>query len=211
MGEAPYILALDIATRTGVCEGRADAPPRFYTKTFAESGDEHEEAFERGLRWIAERLQVDRPDVIVVEAPVNPAAFMGRVDEETGRLGLSSNPATTIRLMGLWAVMAAAAKVKGIRYKRYNVQSARKTFIGAGNLKGAEAKRRAFEMCRLLGWSPNNRDESDAGCIFYSAASEFAPHHAPAVTPMMWNKVATKIGGVDVGSPDPWIAGMRAR
>lgn len=202
MPDAPNILALDIASTTGVCEGRVGFAPRFYTMQFARRGDEHEDAFERALRWIAERLRVDKPDAIFVEAPINPAAFMGRVDPETGRLGLSTNPDTTIRLMGLWAVLAAAAKVKGVRYRRVNVNSARKAFIGAGNLKGAEAKRRCFEMCKTIGWAPENRDESDAGCVFYWGACQIAPNLAPVITPMMQNRVATTIGGVDIGDAE---------
>ena len=66
MSNAPLVLALDIATVTGVCEGRAGEAPRMYTMRFGNPGDEHEDAFERALRWIAERLQVDRPDAIFV-------------------------------------------------------------------------------------------------------------------------------------------------
>lgn len=196
---APMILSLDIATKTGVCEGRAGEAPRFYSLTFAQDGDDHEDAFMRALRWIAERLHVDKPDAVYVEAPVNPAAFIGRYNEETGRVGMSTNPDTTIRLMGLWAVIAAAAKVKGIKYRRVNVQTARKSFIGAGNLKGAEAKRRGFEMCKLLGWTPKNRDESDAACIHFHAMTLEAPYLAPVITPMMQSKIAMRIGGVDMG------------
>ncbi len=198
-GNPPLILALDIATKTGVCEGRVGEAPRFYSLRFARDGEDHEEAFARALRWIVERFQVDRPDAVCVEAPVNPAPIMGRVDPETGRLGLSTNPDTTIRLMGLWAVLAAAAKVKGVRYFRVHVQTARKAFVGAGNLKGPEGKRRSFEMCKAIGWGPNNRDESDAGCVFYWAACQLAPNLAPVITPMLQHRVATTIGGVDIG------------
>ena len=196
---APYILALDIASVTGVCEGRAGSAPQFYTMRFARDGDEHEEAFARALKWIAERLQVDRPDAIFVEAPINPGAFVGRYDEEKGRVAMTTNPETTIRLMGLWAIMAAAAKVKGIRYSRVNVQSARKDFIGHGNLRGAEAKRRCFEICKLLGWEPKNRDEADAACVWHAACLKLAPHSAAIITPMMQARVASTVNGVDIG------------
>ena len=201
----PLILALDIATTTGVCEGRAGDVPKFYTVKFAKEGDEHEDAFERALRWIADRLAVNRPDVIVVEAPINPAAFLGKYDEETGRMGMTSNPETTIRLMGLWATIAAAAKVKGITYRRARVQTVRKSFLGHGNLKGAEAKRRAMEMCKLLGWSPNNRDESDAGCVWFWTCQHFAPRLAPIITPMMQASVANTIAGVEVDDAEAFF------
>ena len=31
---------------------------------------------------------------------------------------MRTNPDTTIRLMGLWAIVAAAVKVRGVRYER---------------------------------------------------------------------------------------------
>lgn len=206
---APYILALDIATVTGVCEGRAGEAPIFYTEKFARPGDEHEDVFARGLTWIAERLQVSNPNAVFVEAPINPAAFMGEYDEKKGRVAMTTNPDTTIRLMCLWGILAAAVKVKSkylvdagkppIIYRRVHVGTARKAFIGVGNLKGAEAKRRAFEMCKALGWSPNNRDESDAAAVWNFGVAQLAPRLAPIITPMLQAKIATTIAGVDVG------------
>jgi hypothetical protein len=198
---APYILALDIATKTGVCEGRAGETPRMYSVQFGKPGDEHEDAFERALRWVAERLQVSRPDAIFVEAPINPGAFVGRYDEERGKVTMTTNPDTTIRLMGLWAVLAAAVRLKGIRYERVNVQTARKLFIGVGNLKGQEAKRRCYDLCTLLGWDPSNRDESDSACVWNWGVTKIAPRLAPVITPMMHAKVATTVAGVDTAAP----------
>ena len=216
MTDAPYILALDIATTTGVCEGRSGEIPRMYTMRFGNPGDDHEEVFARALRWIAERLLVDRPDAIYVEAPVNPGAFVGRYDEEKGRVAMTTNPETTIRLMGLWAIMAAAAKVKGIRYGRVHVQTARKLFIGAGNLRGVEAKRRCFELCKLLGWDAHNRDESDSACVWNWGVAQVAPNLAPIVTPMMQASIANRIGGVEIEDADalfraPKVKAGRAR
>jgi hypothetical protein len=206
---APYVMALDIATATGVCEGRAGEAPHFYTMRFARPDDEHEDVFERALRWIAERLQVSKPDAIFCEAPISPGAFIGKYDEAKGKVAMTTNPDTTIRLMGLWAVISAAAKVKGIRYRRVHVGTARKAFIGVGNLKGAEAKRRGFEMCKALGWSPNNRDESDAACVWNFGVSQIAPRLAPIITPMLQAKCATTISGVQIDDPESFFKKAR--
>ena len=127
-------------------------------------GDDHEEAFCRALRWIGRRLTSEtepRPAAVFVEAPVNPGAFIGKYDPVKRKVTMTTNPDTTIRLMGLWAVMAASVKVSGIRYERVDVRTARAEFLGDGGLKRDEAKRRAFEMCKLLGWSPQNRDDKN--------------------------------------------------
>ena len=196
---APYLLSLDIATSTGVAEGRVGEAPRFETLRFGKDGEEHEEAFCRCLRWIANRLAAEpRPDAVAVEEPVNPGAFIGKYNPVKRKVEMTTNPETTIRLMGLWAIIAAAVKIKGIRYVPIDVRTARKDFLGNGGLKRDEAKRRAFEMCKLLGWSPSNRDEGDAGCIHYYGSVLLAPRLAPVVTPMMWGKVATTIAGVEL-------------
>ena len=199
MAVAPYLLSIDVATTTGVCEGRVGQPPCFETLRFGRDGDDHEEAFCRALRWIAVRLDSEpRPDAVFVEEPVNPGAFIGKYNPAKGKVDLTTNPATTIRLVGLWAVIAAAVMVKGIRYQPIDVRTARAEFLGNGGLKRDEAKRRAFEMCKLLGWSPSNRDEGDAGCVHYYGSIILAPRLAPVVTPMMWGKVATTIAGVEI-------------
>jgi hypothetical protein len=218
--KAPYVLAIDIATVTGICEGRAGEVPIFYTQRFGRPGDEHEDVFEQGLTWIAERLQISNPDAVFVEAPVNPAAFMGKYDEEKGRVAMTTNPDTTIRLMCLWGIIAAGVKTKSthlvsagkppILYRRVHVGTARKLFIGAGNLKGPEAKRRGFEMCKALGWSPSNRDESDAACVWNFGVAQVAPRLAPIITPMMQAKCAVMIGGVRIDDPAALFKKARA-
>jgi hypothetical protein len=199
----PLLLSLDIASSTGICEGRVGEPPRFETLRFGRDGDDHEEVFCRALRWIAGRLTDDpRPDAVFVEAPVNPGAFVGEYDPVVRKVRMRTNPDTTIRLMGLWAIVAAAVKVRGVRYERVDVRTARAEFLGDGGLKRDEAKRRAFEMCKLLGWSPANRDEGDAGCVHYYGSVILAPRLAPVVTPMMHMKVATTVAGVDLKGDD---------
>lgn len=209
---APYVLALDLATVTGVCEGRAGEIPRFYSQRFGKDGDEHEDAFERGLRWIVERFKVGGVDAVFIEAAINPGAFVGEYDKERGKVKMTTNPETTIRLMGLWAIMAAAARVKRIRYRRVHVQTARKAFIGHGNLRGPEAKRRCFEMSKLLGWAPNTRDESDAACIWTFGVTQMAPNLAPIITPMMQSRIATTVAGVQIDDPSSLFkkAGVRS-
>ena len=79
---------MDIASSTGVCEGRVGEPPCFETLRFGRDGDDHEEAFCRALRWIAGRLTDEpRPDAVFVEAPVNPGAFIGEYDPAKRKVG----------------------------------------------------------------------------------------------------------------------------
>ena len=197
---APRILALDLATKTGVAVGCAGENPMFSTVTFANDGDDHEDVFERALRWFAEYVQVDKPDAIYLEAPLNLGAAMGH-----------TNADTILRLNGLWAVISAAAKTKRIKYRRARVQEIRKNFLGSGNLKGDEAKKRAFAMCGLLGWEPKNLDEADAGALHFWASCMEAPSSAPMITPAMQRAVATRVSGAEIENADDFFKKARAR
>jgi hypothetical protein len=96
----------------GVCEGPADAAPGLSTVHLSREGDDHEDVFVRGLQWIGDRLRAQRPDWLVVEAPVSPGSVAGQ-----------TNVNTTLRLTGLWAIIAAAARVKNISYRRAHLQT----------------------------------------------------------------------------------------
>lgn len=196
----PRIMALDLATTTGIAVGSVGEKPRFSTMRFAKEGDEHEDVFERALRWFAEYVQVDKPDAIYVEAPLNLGAAMGQ-----------TNANTVLRLNGLWAVIAAAAKVKRIKYRRARVQEIRKNFLGSGNLKGDEAKKRAFAMCGLLGWEPKNKDEGDSGALWHWAACIEAPSLAPMITPAMQRAVANRAGGAGIDNTEGLFKQLRAK
>ena len=71
-------MALDLATKTGIAIGNAGEKPMFSTMKFAKEDDDHEDVFERALRWFAEYVQVDKPDAIYLEAPLNWAPLWGR-------------------------------------------------------------------------------------------------------------------------------------
>ena len=171
---APLILAVDAATQTGLCSGRPGETPRFETVNFGDSGDNDLQVGAAALRWIAHRLTDARPDQLWMEEPLSFEAAQGR-----------SNKSSLVRLNGLYMVIGAAARLKGVPVHPVMVSSARKPFLGHGRLKRYEAKKRARAMCRLLGWNPVNDDEADAGCIWWFACIANAPNLTPMISKMM--------------------------
>lgn len=169
----PLILALDAATQTGVCSGRVGETPRFETVNFGDSGDSHLQCGARALKWIAHRLIDERPDQVWIEEPLS---FEGA----TGK----TNRASLVRLNGLYMLFGAAARLKGIPVHPVLVSSVRRGFIGHGRLKSAEAKRRTRAMCRLLGWTPANDDEADAGAIWWFASLANSKTLTPLISKM---------------------------
>lgn len=186
-------MALDLASTTGVAEGRAGETPRLYSMRFVKPHDDHPAVFGRALGWLAEHIEDVIPDVVFIEAPMTP-----------GAPGIKTNPETTLRLIGLWGALSGECAYRGIMCRCVSVQTVRKGFIGAGRVEGGgqEAKRRAFDMCRLLGWSPTDRDSSDAGALWWHGVTKVRPKLSPPITPMMHAKVATTIRGVDVGAAE---------
>jgi len=155
----PKILAIDAATQCGLASGEPGEVPRLETVNFGDSGDNHLECGARCLRWIAFRLSDDRPDEIWMEEPL---AFSGKEGE--------TSAASRVRLNGLYMIIGAAARLKGVPVHPVKITTARKGFLGHGGLKRAVAKKRSRSMGRLLGWNPTNDDEADACCLFWFAS-----------------------------------------
>jgi hypothetical protein len=171
------IIALDIASRTGVAEGRPGQVPRLYSVDLKKTDDEFEDTFGRAVGWIADRLYAEKQAVeernlrIVIEAPIN-----------TGNGG-GTNANSLIITKGLWASISGFARARRIMVQRAHVATVRKHFIGVGNLPGDIAKREAKRVCEAFGWSPPNLDAADAGAIWHWAAHKWNPEATPKVTP----------------------------
>jgi hypothetical protein len=192
----PFILALDLSKkRTGVCEGFAGEAPRFHS---IEGGDlsNADAAKQLGL-WLIDRTKIDKPACVYIEAAISPAAFIGKVDEETKRVKMSSNPKTTLALAGMASVARFVLDCKNIPVREAHVSTVRKAFIGHGNLNSKVAKLQVLRMCKALGWSPRNDDEADAGAVWWYACTQFAPKFYQPITPMLQQKVASSgvLGG----------------
>lgn len=173
MSEAPLILALDIASQMGVAEGRVGQTPRSYSVQLGDDNYTLAERAGKATRWIAERLQVDRPDWIYIEAPLNPTA--------------SRSADATIVALTLFGAIAGPAHCKLRNVRQGNVQTVRAAFIGHGRPK--DPKERAKAMCKALGWSPANLDEADALALWWWAGMKQAPRFYQPVTPMLQAKV----------------------
>lgn len=179
MSPAPRILALDLATKTGVADGRPGEIPILSTVSFGGRDDDHLDVCAHALKWIALRLADDRPDVVYIEAPMPVGAAMRG----------NSSASSIVRLNTLYGIFGAAAMLKAIRVQPLDVQDVRKAFLGNGRLKSDEAKRRAHRMARLIGWAPRTLDEADAAALWWLASWREAPTLAVKVHPGMHKQI----------------------
>jgi hypothetical protein len=201
------ILALDLsASRTGIAEGIAGQVPRLYSMSWQRDGDadDHCDVLQRLGLWLIERFKADRPDVFVIEAPVNPGAFIGKYDEEKGKVRMTTNPDTTMLLFELIGAVKLVGAMRQRRPVLANVQTVRKAFLGQA--RPSDPKRHAQTMCRHLGWTgpdgrPVNTDEADAAAVWWWATMKHSPRFYTPISPMTQQRVATEAGAAAVPKP----------
>lgn len=178
MTDAPKILFVDAATYFGWALGRAGDPakgiiPRSGSAFFAKSaGASHGAVFWGAMKFTAEMIRSEVPDIIVVEAPLPASLVQGK-----------TNVNTTALAMGL------SAAIEGMAYglNFYNVRivpvaSIRKHFIGK-NKKGELAKPEVWRKCMALGWisatdEDLSHDRTDALAGWSYAETLLAPQLA---------------------------------
>jgi hypothetical protein len=151
------ILALDPATRTGYTVGAVGADkPTLGTVNFGgRLHDDHADIFARALRWIelqfSSRSVFGVPGVLAIEEPVAPWQVQGETQYAATKIAL-----------GLQAIFQGAARAQGIQIITAPVRTWRKYALGAGNMKGADAKRAIMRLAKQLGWWDESLDHNAA-------------------------------------------------
>ena len=155
------ILAFDIASKTGVCIGRAGETPRAWSVAFGKGSDE--DRFSKAIRMTAAYVAKFQPDLVAVEEPVG---------------GRDANAL----LIGLCACVKGEAARHGVRVVGYYPASVRKHFLSkaltardfpALNRTAAKKaiKGAVIAKCNLLGWQIDDPDAADAAALWDFAAS----------------------------------------
>lgn len=161
------VLALDIATKTGICVGDAGAVPKAWSVDLGQ-GRSQDARFSEILKLMHGLMEAHKPDLIVAEAPIggkNASAF----------------------LIGLVACVRGMAANRGIKCETVAPSTVRKHFLGKAKtskdfpgLSQAKAKlaikQEVLDRCRLLKWDVPDLDSADAAsawdwaCAVYGRA-----------------------------------------
>lgn len=152
------ILALDVASKTGVAFGRPGEIPRLQTIDFR-GEDELPGLYGRAVTWMATRLRDEPPDLVVIERVVPPSGAMGFTNHDT-----------TMTSIGLFAILCGIVHCKSIRLELAPISTWRKNFLGKGNYPGKVAKQMAVDRCKLLGWDAPDNNAAEAAGIWSWAA-----------------------------------------
>jgi Holliday junction resolvasome RuvABC endonuclease subunit len=146
------ILAFDLGTNTGVAIGDASERPLAHTERLGEAGQSHGARFAQALHMTRRLIEQHSPDLIAFEAPI-----------AAGPKGAASRVQLS---MGIRACIMAMAHLRSIETMEVPVQSIRKHFIGAGDLKREAAKQETIRRCRALGWHVVSDDQADACAVW---------------------------------------------
>lgn len=167
------ILALDLATTFGWCEGATDRQPFYGSERFAPAGADSNAIFGGAVRWLGARLVAFKPRRIVYEAPLAPSLMRGRTNMRTARI-----------LLGLPAIIEGVAYTFGVYdVREARVADVRNHFIGS-NPRGPEGKRATVARCRQLGFSPTDDNAADAIALWHYAAAHADAAASLRQTPM---------------------------
>lgn len=170
------ILALDIATNTGVCWGDGSVPPILESNRLAPSGDDvgaFLAEFEDWLRSVVGRVD---PSFIVFEAPVLPRSkYNPRTKKVEGGVSLM----TSRKLQGLVGVTEMVAHRLGLPAAEVENAHVKQALTGKGNAK----KHEMVKACRSVDLDPKtytkdgeeSSDEADAFGVWLCGLRERAP------------------------------------
>lgn len=136
------ILALDIATNTGIAVGTSGSDPLCWSENLGKGPEDRR--FANVLRLTARLIEQHEPDLIVVEAAIG-------------------GPKASAYLIGLVANVRGCAATRGVKCEGAHLGSIRKHFLGKAlttkhfpGMKHADAKKaikaEVVKRCQLLGW-----------------------------------------------------------
>lgn len=180
------VLALDVATNTGVAVGESGGTPKAWSvslneglplKLPGESPQERKYRLENGrfsnvLRLTHGLIATHKPDFIAIEAAVGGAK-------------------ASFYLVMLVGNVRGCAANHGVNSQTFNIGSVRKHFLGKAyttrdfpELKPAKAKQRikglVMDRCRILGWEVEDDDSADACATWdYACATKVPSYQAP--------------------------------
>lgn len=167
------IVALDLATRTGVAAGDPCGAPTAFTVTLGAHGDPHGHRFAAAMRMTKRLIDEHSPDLIALEAPV------------TGRREKAAVPYV---LMGLRGAVLGTAAMFGVPVVDHDVRKIRKHFVGFNpTRKAGDPKEPVMARCRQLGWTFHTPDEADALALWDYACSMKRAEHGVMTAGGMFN------------------------
>lgn len=169
------LLALDIATVTGCCDGTIGGDPRVWSWFLEDGGPSRPQRF-RHFAGFLRRYFADHPcDGVVYEQPLNLAIL--------ARIG--AQEATVAFLRGSIGVLELICEEHGKPVRPISVQDARQGVLGwRTNKTSHKTKNRVVDEVKLLGCEVEDEHQADAAVLWWFAGASCNPRLAIALTPL---------------------------
>ncbi len=153
------IMALDLATQTGLCIGAPDTRPTLSHFRLPSTGADVGLFLSAWEDWLRPQVREVGPSLIVFEAPI---------------LAGQTQIATTRKLQGMAGVTEMVAHRAGIECAEVATSQVKKALTGNGRAE----KPAMMAACRAYGFDPKTSDEADAFGIWLCAVRLRHPPHA---------------------------------
>ena len=161
------ILALDLATRSGFCQGVIGAPPTWGAHDFGRNRS-NGEVLSAFRTWLCHKLDEIQPTVVCFESPYMPGP--------NSRFSAPANALTIRRLFAFAGFTEAICVERRVRCYEARPSEITRAFLGGpAPRQRAEKKAATIKMARLLGYAVADDDEADAVALWCFAESIFAP------------------------------------
>lgn len=147
MASAGTIFALDLGTRTGFAFGPIGDVPRSGTVILKDRKEPRAVACGNLIAWLNEKWSVERPTLVVTEAPFSLQAFKDHANAET-----------TVRMtFALHGIVEGMCARYGVEHEEFHPATIRKHFLGVARMgTRAESKRAVVQRCHVIGYMPKD-------------------------------------------------------
>lgn len=167
------ILTFDIAIKTGWCFGEIGSHLVGGTQRHAPSGADHGFVFRKAMVWVADQINLYRPDRVAYEFNRNTIA-----GKQKSR---STNIDTILVHGGLRAIILAVTGAMDVQCREANAQEASSAFLGLHKQKkieGEDSKEPVKRECRIRGLEFVDDNHSDAIALWHHQAFRLDPEFA---------------------------------
>lgn len=185
------ILAFDLATCTGWCEGAGDTLPQLGHVRMPDTKEEVGPFLDFFFRWadrkvceLLEELEHGHADdvgivavdatalVVVFEAPLLPKA---KIDDRGHLRQAPTTIATTRKLQGLAGVLEMVCYRRRVKCREAHLQTVKKELAGNGRADKADM----MAAAKRCGLAPKVEDEADAFGVWIVGMRAYARHFGP--------------------------------
>jgi len=160
------ILALDLATTTGIAVGDSGERPDCSHVRLGLRGSPHGHRFMMARKMILRLLDLHSPDIVALEQPL---ASDGGGHRERAEV-----------LFGLRGIVCEVCYGNRTDLLEASVSTIRSHFLGRSRGKRSELKDAVMMQCRIMGYDVKTHDEADAAALWDWACSISSSKHPGA-------------------------------